>query len=175
MDKDNQAGGQKVLLIFHSIIFILVVISSVIFYLLKVDKNSTLKAKELQLQGLNQELNSTELANYNKDIEVFQKGISSYNSFVSSGIPFSKFFSKIKSLTPKEVRFDNLSVSKTKEVISNGESTDISSLAALMVSLNSSSIITDIKLSSVAQSGITNSKSVKFTLIGRLDEKNLEK
>ena len=155
--------------IFSIIALFLVLISAVGIYIMKANKNSLLETRNTEANNFIQQLNTAPLDSLNKQIVDLQNGLTIFQTAMQGKIYYSKMFSELEKITPKNIRLTTFSMDENNTVKMGGEANDFSSVAKFIKSLQNSSDFTAVQLVSSNVSELSESGKTTFTLTSKLN------
>lgn len=135
---------------FSIILAILVLVGTFLTYWLGVAKSSKLKTLESQLADLGSQLSAKEMKEAETKLNNLASQLSGLQKALREKTVWSKLFSELQSVTPKDVRYTNFSLAEDGTVSLSGETNSYTSLAKFLVAMKGSDKFTDLKLSSSA-------------------------
>jgi len=162
---------QKDLKIFSFGLLVIVLVTSVIIYSSNIYKKSELKTKQKQVEDLNLQISSTNLADYLKYAEVIQSGIGDFNSTYNNRLSYYTFFNDLSSLLPKDVKLNNFSLREDSEAKIDGDAQNYNSVALLQSALETSEMMSSVKLISANKTEGDNSGKVSFSISFKINTK----
>lgn len=164
MEETKHENKPLVFMFSTAAILILVVLATIIFYVLKVNKSSVFKTQSRQLDELTVQLNTPDLSPIVKNAEIFEKSMTKFSAFLARRVKYSEVLQKLQSLVPKDAKLSNLAIDDKGSVKLDGEAGSFSSLAMFIAALGNSNDFSDAKLISSTQSETTSGKRVSFAL-----------
>ncbi len=138
---------------------IIALVGSGVLFLYKTKQNDLANKQEQQFKSLQEEIDRGELGALSLDLEEVNAGNASLKSALSGRMQWSKFWRKISELTPKAVYYNSMSIDQAGTVSISGAGSNLTSVAKLMVSLQSSPLFEDVKLGGTSAK-IENEKAV---------------
>jgi len=130
-------------------IFLVVVVEVVLLFFLNLYQKSRVEALTKEIDSKRTELASADNAAINQQIEEALSGSVQLQSVLGQKVRWSKFYSALNAVTPRDVRLTNLSISQEGTFRADGQTSSLTSLARALVAWRDGSAKATTPLSSV--------------------------
>lgn len=155
--------------IFSIIALVIVLVAAIGLYIMKANKNSLLSTKTAEANGLIQQLNTPPLNSLNQQIIDLENGLGVFQSAMQGKVYYSKMFSELGRITPKNVRLTAFSMDETGAIKVSGEADDFSSVAKFVKSMQDSPDFSGVKLVSSTVSETVGTGKVTFSVTSKVN------
>lgn len=118
---------------FGRIIFIVVLVQALLLIGLNLYQKNRITAYDKKIAETKTALASTEYAALNNKVEQVLSGSQKLETILGSKVVWSKFYSQLNAVTPKDVKITGLAISETGVYKADGETASLTSLAQLLV------------------------------------------
>lgn len=159
---------------FGRVIFFVILVEALLMIGLNLYQKSRLTTLTKELQTKQAELNSEPYRLLNSQVEEVLTGNDQLKIVLASKVNWTKFYSQLNAVTPKNVRLSSISVSESGSFRADGETASLSSLAqALVVWRQGSESVTtpfsSIALNNNGYSSDGSARRVTFSITGQVD------
>lgn len=159
---------------FGRIIFLIIVVEIVVMFGLKIFQESRIKSLNEQLTERKNELKTPEFSTLNNQVEEVLAGSAKLTEVLASKVKWEVFYSRLNSLTPKNVVLTSINISDGGTFKADGETASLSSLAEALVAWQkgTDSITTPFSSVTLVNNGYIgsgNARRVSFSISGSID------
>ena len=168
------SSGVSALDSFGVIIFFVVVVEIVLLIGLNIYEKSRIDSLTTKTNNIKTQLNSTENKTLNTQITDVIAGVDQLQTALDKRVPWSRLYTMINAVTPKDVKISNLSVNESGSYKADGETTSLTSLAKALVAWKDGvgEVKTPFSSVTLGGNGYTNdatSRKVNFSISGQID------
>ncbi len=166
--------GVNALDTFGMIVFFVVIVEIVLLIGLNIYEKSRIDKLTTEINTTSGVLNSADYKTINDQISDVIVGSDQLKVALNKRVPWSKMFTMINAVTPKNVKINSLSINETGTFKADGETTSLSSLADAMVAWKDGvgsveSPFSTVTLGGNGYTGDALSRKVTFSISGQID------
>lgn len=159
---------------FGRVIFFVVLVEVVLAMGLNFYQKSRIKTYTQKIDEIRAEINTPDYATINNQVEQVLAGSEKLKIALNSKVQWSKFYTQLNAVTPKDVRLTSVTISDGGAVKLDGETASLSSLAKLIVAWNqgtpsATTPFTGVTLASNGFSEQEGSRRVIFSVTGQVN------
>ncbi|MCR4307388.1 MAG: hypothetical protein NUV80_02420 [Candidatus Berkelbacteria bacterium] len=164
---------------FGILVFVVVVVEIILVVFLNMYQESRIKSLTAKLQEANTELGLPENATLNTQVSEVLAGGDKLKNVLDSKVRWSKFYTLLNGITPKNVKLTGLSIADSGTFRAEGNTSSLSDLARLMVAWRdgSGSITTPFTAVTLNSNGYSDSggkRVVTFSISGSVNTGTLK-
>lgn len=167
-------GGKPVIDTFGVLVFIIVVVEIVLVFGLNLYQKSRVESLTTKLQEVSNELRLPENATLNTQVSEVLSGGDRLQTVLNSKVRWSKFYTLLNAVTPKNVKLTGLSITDSGAFRAEGNTSSLSDLAKLVVAWRDgtpaiATPFTTVALNSNGFSDSGGSRVVTFSISGSVN------
>ncbi|HUD21148.1 MAG TPA: hypothetical protein VMQ44_03725 [Candidatus Saccharimonadales bacterium] len=166
--------GVSALNTFGLIIFCVVLVEVLLLIFLNIYEKSRIDNLTGQINTSKTQLATSDYATINSQIDSVITGQTQLQAALNKKVPWSKFYTMLDAVTPKDVQLNNLSINDDGNFKADGETTSLTSLAKAMVAWRdgTGAVKTPFSTITLGGNGYTNdatNRRVAFSITGQID------
>jgi Tfp pilus assembly protein PilN len=159
---------------FGRVIFFVVLVEVALIMGLNFYQKSRINTYTEKIDQITAEINTPEYSTINTQVEQVLAGSEKLRVALDSKVQWSKFYSQLNAVTPKDVRVTSVSIADGGAVKLDGETASLSSLAKLIVAWNqgtpaATTPFTGVTLASNGYAEEEGSRRVIFSVTGQIN------